>query len=230
MTGSKLWTSPNGRWSIFRANPGEARYLNSVYAVVIVVNGQEIGYGWVDRSGRAILDRSVDVEAPKYVKDKAESLLLRGAGRPFSKTNPRQKRPDYKVAPAWEVREQDHGMRAQAYERGRDAVYQLSVYTAPHSGMTYYDVAIYARTPKGERCILNKQGQVEMECGDAFNRLMGELSSTLSDIDRIVEHTDQGEFFSLPGSPTPRSESSRLSLHHNRKGTFRLNSKMKGVR
>ena len=211
MTRNKLWTSPNAKWSIVRVDPAEARHPDSPYAVAVRVGRQEIGYGWVDRSGRADLEQSVEIEAPKYVKDKAESLLLRGAGHPRSKTNPKTKRPDYKAAPVWDFRDGGDSLRGEAYERGRDAVYQLSVYTAPGKGRTYYEAAIYARSPEGERCVLIDQGYTDIEFRRAAKRLAADVSVRLTDIDRIVDHAVAEDFFSLPGGPAPRSESRRVN-------------------
>ena len=169
MTGKTLWTSPNGKWSIVRADPAGTRHPDSPYAIAVAVSGQEIGYGWVDKSGRADLEQTVEVEAPKYVKEKAESLLLKCAGKPGRRSGPKQKRPEYRYAPEWKVVDEGRSVRASAYERGRDAVYQLSVYTAPHGGMTYYEAAIYA-----------------------------------------LDHVPSGEFFALPGSAAPRSQSPKV--------------------
>lgn len=210
MTGKTLWTSPNGKWSILRADPAGTRHPDSPCAVAVVVNGQEIGYGWVDKSGRADLEQIVEVEAPKYVKEKAESLLFRGAGKSGRGSGPRQKRPEYRYAPEWKVVDEGRSVRASAYERGRDAVYQLSVYTAPHDGMTYYEAAIYARTPSGERCVFIDQGYTDVQYRRAMDRLTGELSLKLTDIDRIVDHVASGEFFALPGSTAPRSQSQKV--------------------
>ena len=212
MTGKTLWTSPNGKWSIVRADPAGTRHPNSPYAVAVVVNGQEIGYGWVDGSGRADLEQVVEVEAPKYVKEKAESLLLKGAGKPGRGSGAKQKRPEYRYAPEWKVKNERKSARASAYERGRDAVYQLSIYTAPHKGMTYYEAAIYARTPSGERCVFIDQGYTALGYRRAMDSLTGELSLKLTDIDRIVGHVGSDEFFALPGdaAPEPGSRSPKV--------------------
>lgn len=202
-----LWTSPNGKWSIVRADPAKTRHPDSPYAVAVLANGQEIGNGWVGRSGRADLEQSVEVEAPRYVREKAESLLLRGSGTPRSRNGSRQRRPEFKAAPEWTIREEEGALTAYAYERGRDGIYQLYVYTAPNRGRTYYEAVIYARTPSGEKRILFDQGYTDIEYCRAASKLTGEVSGKLTEIDRIVEHSDYGEFFSLPGSPVPRSES-----------------------
>ena len=203
MTGKTLWTSPNGKWSIVRADPAGTRHPDSPYAVAVVVSGQEIGYGWVDGSGRTDLEQTVEVEAPKYVKEKVESLLLKGAGKSGRGSGPKQKRPEYRYAPEWKVVDEGRSVRASAYERGRDAVYQLSVYTAPHGGMTYYEAAIYARTTSGESCAYFNQGYTALEYRRAMDSLTGDLSLMLTDFDRIVDHVSSDEFFALPGSGAP---------------------------
>ena len=77
-----LWTSPNGKWSIVRADPSKTRHPDSPYAVAVLANGQEIGNGWVGRSGWADFEQSVEVEAPQVREGEGRIAASEGFGHP----------------------------------------------------------------------------------------------------------------------------------------------------
>ena len=80
MDGDLLWRSPNGNWEVYESAPRWPADMDDPYSYLFKV---EVSNGWAAGDvictvgGNIIYDEFVLNSAPKYVRDRVESILMR---------------------------------------------------------------------------------------------------------------------------------------------------------